>query len=62
MVEYSCEKCGKPFKQKGHYTKHLQRKTPCNNIKDKIEKIVELKVNKEIDKKVKKLEIGRAHV
>jgi len=55
MVEYSCEKCGKTFKQKGHYTKHLQRKTTCNNIKDKIEKIVELKVNKEIDKKVKKL-------
>ena len=35
MVEYSCEKCGKSFKQKGHYTKHLQRKTPCDNITDK---------------------------
>ena len=35
MVEYSCEKCGKTFKQKGHYTKHLQRKTPCDNITDK---------------------------
>jgi hypothetical protein len=27
----------KTFKQKGHYMKHLQRKTPCDNIKDKIE-------------------------
>ena len=35
MVEYSCEKCGKTFKQKGHYMKHLQRKTPCDNITDK---------------------------
>ena len=23
MVNYSCEKCGKEFGQKGHYTKHL---------------------------------------
>ena len=30
MVKYICEKCGKTFKQKCHYTKHLQRKTPCN--------------------------------
>jgi DNA (cytosine-5)-methyltransferase 1 len=45
MVNYSCEKCGKTFKQKGHYMKHLQRKTPCDNIKDKIENIVEKKVD-----------------
>jgi len=43
MVNYSCEKCGKPFKQKGHYMKHLQRKTPCDNITDKIENIVKKK-------------------
>ena len=48
MVNYSCEKCGKSFKQKGHYTKHLQRKTPCNNIKDNIEKIVDNKINKAV--------------
>ena len=48
MVAYSCEKCGKSFKQKGHYTKHLQRKTPCNNIKDNIEKIVDNKINKAV--------------
>ena len=31
MVEYSCQACGKVFKQKCHYEKHLQRKTPCDN-------------------------------
>jgi DNA adenine methylase len=29
MVDYVCEKCQKVFVQKGHYEKHLQRKTPC---------------------------------
>ena len=29
MVIYSCEKCGKEFKQKGHYTKHWNKKNPC---------------------------------
>jgi len=55
MVEYSCEKCGKTFKQKGHYTKHLQRKTPCNNIKDKIEQIVETKVDELVEEKIQEL-------
>lgn len=51
MVNYSCEKCGKTFKQKGHYTRHLQRKTPCDNIKDKIEQLVD----KAVEKKLKEL-------
>ena len=55
MVIYSCERCGKIFKQKGHYTKHLQRKTPCNDIKDKINKIVENKVDQLIEEKLKDL-------
>jgi len=55
MVNYSCEKCGKTFKQKGHYTKHLQRKTPCDNIKDKIENIVEKKVDELVKEKLQDL-------
>jgi len=55
MVNYSCEKCGKTFKQKGHYMKHLQRKTPCDNIKDKIEDIVEKKVDKLVKEKLQDL-------
>ena len=55
MVNYSCEKCGKTFKQKGHYMKHLQRKTPCDNIKDKIENIVEKKVDELVKEKLQDL-------
>lgn len=55
MVKYSCDKCGKSFKQKGHYTNHINRKNPCEDIKDKIEKIVEEKVNEILDKKKNKI-------
>ena len=55
MVNYSCDNCGKTFKQKGHYTKHLQRKTPCDNIKDKIEKLVENKIDEVIEEKIQQL-------
>ncbi len=49
MVNYSCENCGKTFKQKGHYTKHLQRKTPCENINDRLEKTIENKIKELIE-------------
>lgn len=31
MKEYICIKCNKKFKQKIHYTEHINRKTPCDN-------------------------------
>jgi DNA (cytosine-5)-methyltransferase 1 len=43
MVDYTCEKCGKDFQQKSHYSKHMSRKNPCvseNKIKDLIDKAV----------------------
>ena len=55
MVNYSCPTCGKTFKQKGHYTNHLQRKTPCDNINDKIEKIVENKVDELVQEKLQEI-------
>ena len=61
MVNYSCEKCGKTFKQKGHYTKHLQRKTPCDNIKDKIKQIVEEKINEVVEEKIQEL-VQKGHI
>jgi len=50
MVKYSCEKCGKAFNQKSHYTTHVSKKNPCvfdSKIKELIdvaikEKIVEI--------------------
>ncbi len=50
MVNYSCEKCGKEFSQKGHYTKHLNKKNPCvveSKIKEMLNKVVEDKLNNE---------------
>ena len=40
MVKYSCEKCGKEFTQKGHYTKHTTKKNPCV-FESKIEEMIE---------------------
>ena len=48
MVKYSCEKCGKDFTQKGHYTKHTTKKNPCvfeSKIEEMIEKVVAKKIN-----------------
>ena len=43
----SCEKCGKEFNSKSHYTQHQKRKTPCINeskLKELIDKSVENKL------------------
>jgi DNA (cytosine-5)-methyltransferase 1 len=48
MVKYSCEKCGKEFTQKGHYTKHITKKNPCvfeSKIEEMVEKVVAEKMN-----------------
>ena len=29
MGKYNCEKCGKEFNQKSHYTTHTNKKNPC---------------------------------
>jgi len=47
MGNYSCERCGRDFKQKSHYDKHQQRKTPCvkdDKLKELVNKIVEEKL------------------
>tara|TARA_B100000131_G_C18119881_1_gene612544 strand:+ start:935 stop:2110 length:1176 start_codon:yes stop_codon:yes gene_type:complete len=36
VKQYTCETCGKVFKQKGHYTNHLNRKRPCKPIENKM--------------------------
>lgn len=44
MGKYNCEKCGKEFNQKSHYTKHTSKKNPC---------VVESKIKEMIDNAVK---------
>ena len=49
MSNLTCEKCGRGFNSKSHYTQHQKRKTPCVaecKIKELIEKSVEEKINK----------------
>ena len=48
MVNYSCEKCGKEFSQKGHYTNHLKKKNPCvikSKDKEMLDKVIDEKSN-----------------
>jgi len=45
MVKYNCDKCGKEFTQKGHYTKHTTKKNPCviesqNVVAEEINEII----------------------
>jgi adenine-specific DNA-methyltransferase len=44
MVKYTCEKCGREFNQKGHFTRHNSKVNPC---------IQESKLNEIIEEKVK---------
>ena len=37
MPIYTCEKCAKTFKQKGHYTRHITRKISCHNAVEMLE-------------------------
>ena len=45
MPDYSCPKCGKTFQKKSSYTKHLNRKRSCDNIKDNVKKTLDIMIN-----------------
>ena len=57
MGKYNCEKCGKEFNQKSHYTTHVNKKNPCvveSKIKEMIDnavksKLIEIKKTSPID-------------
>lgn len=53
MVKYTCEKCGRDFQQKGHYTRHTNKTNPCIQ-ESKLNAIIEEKVKGAIEKKTKK--------
>ena len=49
MPKYACVRCLKEFSQKSHFDKHQNKKLPCQDIKGKIEKVVEnIIVNKKL--------------
>ena len=54
VKEYTCEKCGKVFSQKGHFTNHQKRKRPCKPIENKV---IEEKVQEKVQEKLKELKI-----
>jgi len=41
MVTYNCDQCGKEFTQKGNYTKHTKRITPCTPKFDNLPNVIE---------------------
>jgi DNA adenine methylase len=47
MGKYSCEKCGKEFNQKSHYTTHIHKKNPCVN-ESKMKEIIDNAVKEKI--------------
>ena len=53
MVEYTCEKCAKVFKQKGHYDQHKSRKNTCV-VGKSIDEIIEQKVEEHVQKLMEK--------
>jgi len=61
VKEYICERCGKVFFQKGHYTNHQKRKRPCKPLENKLieqkvqEKLKELAEKGDIEIKNKNL-------
>uniref|UniRef100_A0A6C0C4T7 site-specific DNA-methyltransferase (adenine-specific) n=1 Tax=viral metagenome TaxID=1070528 RepID=A0A6C0C4T7_9ZZZZ len=48
MPKYTCERCLKEFSQKSHYTKHQNKKIPCQDNKGKIEEVVDNIINKKL--------------
>jgi DNA modification methylase len=49
MTKYTCERCLKDFSQKSHYSKHQNKKTPCQDNKGRIEEVVEnIIINKKL--------------
>lgn len=63
MPIYTCERCLKEFKQKGHLANHMKRKNPCQEVKSKLESMVESAVESKmeniiIEKKLKSKDTG----
>ena len=49
MPIYTCERCLKEFKQKGHLANHMKRKNPCQEVKSKLESMVQSAVESKME-------------
>jgi len=57
MVEYTCDKCAKVFRQKGHYDQHKNRKKTCETGSG-LTAIIEKKVEETLQKMLVKTELA----
>ena len=57
MSKYSCEQCGKDFSQKSHYDSHKKRKNPCVNYANKMQDKIEDIINKKVEEKINDLNL-----
>lgn len=61
MSKISCEKCGKDFNSRSHYTQHQKRKTPCIN-ENKIKELIDRTIDEKLQKLIKHDEIVKSDV
>jgi adenine-specific DNA-methyltransferase len=52
MVKYTCERCGREFQQKGHFTRHITKVNPCIQ-ESKLNEIIEERVKNVLEDKKK---------
>lgn len=50
--KHICERCGTEFKQKSHYTNHINRKNPCKDKNEDIKNIINTLVEKKVSQLV----------
>lgn len=62
MVTYCCDRCGKQFGQKGHYTVHMNKKNPCiheSKLKEIISSLIDDKMHPSPNKPALNLGLGQ---
>ena len=53
MTTYTCERCFKVFNQKGHFSRHMQKKIPCVDNGEHLKNLIDVAVSEKIDELTK---------